>query len=64
MKKTEDKFIEDFARRWNEKLTQYTTISSGEMGVELEEEDKVYVGWSNIKRMLKTFLRAYKRLKQ
>ena len=54
MKKiNENEYIEKFARRWNEKLTDFTTSE--------EDERKNYVGWVNLKHMLKIFLNGYKK---
>jgi len=51
----ENEFIEKFAIRWNEKLTEFTTRSG---------EEKVYVGSLHLQRMLKYFLKAYKKMKK
>ena len=48
-KLSENEFIEKFARRWNEKFK-----------IHCDE----YVGWINIERMLRLFLKAYKRRKK
>ena len=47
-KYNEDEFINKFARKWNYKLIKY-------MGT----KHKILIGWFNLEKMFRVFLRAY-----
>jgi len=60
-KPTDNEFIQNFAKKWNEKLTKHTYSVSVNEPDTFDRKAKLYIGWMNLEVMLKVFLRAYKK---